>query len=108
MIDQNAGRYHCNYHSPAGWSEDSDPLELVVTGERTIRGPNIWLCPQEWGLLSGVAHLTAQPLNYMRDVSQFDTVTPSLQEAYSKPSLSLLSRPVVTSGGNVNFSVAYG
>jgi leukocyte immunoglobulin-like receptor len=73
----------------------------VVTGERTLRGPNIWLCPQEWGLLSGVTHVTAEPLNYMRDVSQFDTLTPSLLGAYRKPSLSVLSRPLVTSGGNV-------
>jgi leukocyte immunoglobulin-like receptor len=102
MTDLNAGRYHCNYHSPASRSEDSDLLELVVTGERTLKGPHIWLCPQEWGLLSGLARFTAQPFNYMRDVGQFDTVTPSLLgAAYFKPSLSVLSRPVVTSGENV-------
>ncbi|KAF5916970.1 hypothetical protein HPG69_013892 [Diceros bicornis minor] len=66
-------------------AEHSDPLELVVTGEKTLRVPSLRLCLQEGGLLSGVC-LLSQP-------------SPGGYEGgiYSKPTLSALLSPMVPS-----------
>lgn len=40
MIQQQTGKYYCYFHSPNVWSEHSDAMELVVTGEKILRRPS--------------------------------------------------------------------
>ena len=99
MTEQHAGSYQCYYSTPTGWSEGSDRLELVVTGEGLSgatgsalrRGSALRGCPSHSPALGGGGEGGAPQIQ----------LPPSLLGSYSKPSLSALPSPVVTLGGSV-------
>ncbi|XP_076695346.2 leukocyte immunoglobulin-like receptor subfamily B member 1 [Callospermophilus lateralis] len=103
MTDHHTRRYQCHYLSPAGWSERSDPLELVVTGVsrkpslRTQQGPV--LAPGETLTLQCHSNVTYDRFTLSKEGAQDLPQRPARQPQAGLSQANFLLGPVSSSHG---------